>query len=373
MTPIARNDMSVLGQWWWTVDRWSIAALSLLILFGALMVFAASPPVAERIGLDGFHFARRHMTLLPVGMLLLFGVSLLSPRGIRRLAGIGFLCCVTLLVLTLLIGTEIKGARRWLAIGGFSLQASEFLKPCFVIIAGWLFAEWRKEDGLPGQYICIGLYLMLIALLIAQPDLGMVVLLSAVWFGQFFLAGLPMLIVLGMIGLGIGGLVGAYVGLAHVRDRVDRFLDPTAGDNYQVGRSIEAFANGGLLGTGPGEGTVKLHLPDAHADFVFSVAGEEFGAIAALALIALYGFIVLRGFVRVFAKRDLFVALAAAGLLTQFGLQALVHMGSSLQLIPAKGMTLPFISYGGSSFLALSLAMGMLLALTRRRPGEDQP
>ena len=203
-----------------------------------------------------------------------------------------------------------------------------------------------------------------------QPDLGQTVIVSAVWFGQFFLAGLPVILVFSLVGIGAVALVGAYFTFGHVRDRVDRFLDPAGSDTYQVDRSLEAFANGGLMGTGPGEGEIKTFLPDAHADFVFAVAGEEFGALVGLVIITVFGFLVLRGYLRLISESDLFVLIAAAGLLAQLGLQSFVHMASSLQMIPTKGMTLPFISYGGSSLLALSLGMGMMLALTRKRPGR---
>ncbi|MBO6562044.1 MAG: cell division protein FtsW [Nisaea sp.] len=370
MSTIARTDTSILGRWWWTVDRWTAGVLLLIILFGALMIFAASPAVAERIGLDSYHFVRRQLMLLPVAAGVLFTCSLMSPLQVRRAATIGFIGCIGLLVLTLMFGAEIKGARRWLSVAGFSLQASEFLKPCFAVVAAWMFAEWRKESGFPGQWIAIALYGLVVSLLLLQPDLGQTVVVSLVWFGQFFLAGLPMILVGGAILLGAGGLVAAYFLLPHVNDRINRFLDPAAGDSYQVERSLEAFRSGGLLGTGPGEGQVKAFLPDAHADFVFSVAGEEFGAIVCLLLIVLFGFVVLRGFARLFSEQSLFVLLAGAGLLAQFGLQSIIHMASALQLMPAKGMTLPFISYGGSSLLALALGMGLMLALTRNRAGR---
>lgn len=370
MNSIARTDTSILGRWWWTVDRWTSGALLLIILFGALMIFAASPSVAERIGLDSYHFVRRQLMLLPVAAAILFACSLMTPLQVRRIAFVGFVGCLGLLVLTLMFGAEIKGARRWLSIGGFSLQTSEFLKPCFAVVAAWMFSEWRKDNGFPGQWIAVALYGLVVALLLMQPDLGQTVVISLVWFGQFFLAGLPMMFVGGAMLCGAGGLVAAYFLFPHVNDRINRFLDPAAGDSYQVERSLEAFRNGGLLGTGPGEGQVKAYLPDAHADFVFSVTGEEFGAIVCILLISLFAFVVLRGFARLFAEQSLFVLLAGAGLLAQFGLQALIHMASALQLMPAKGMTLPFISYGGSSLLALALGMGLMLALTRSRAGR---
>jgi cell division protein FtsW len=371
MTAIARTDTSILGRWWWTVDRWALGALTLLVLFGVLMMFAASPSVAERIGLDAYHFAKRQMVLLPVAVALMIGASMLSPVQVRRAAVLGFLGCLVMLTMTLLTGSEIKGARRWIDIAGFSLQASEFTKPCFAVVTAWMLAEWKHDGRFPGHAIAVMLYGLTAGLFLLQPDLGQTVVLSGIWFGQFFLAGLPMALVVGLGVAGVVGLVGAYFLLPHVTDRINRFLDPASGDTYQIDRSLEAFANGGLIGTGPGEGTVKQYLPDAHADFVFAVAGEEFGAIACLILITLFGFVILRGFARLLSEPNLFILLAAAGLLAQFGLQALIHMASSLHLIPSKGMTLPFLSYGGSSLLALSVGMGWMLALTRdpRRRG----
>ena len=370
MIALARTDTSLLGRWWWTVDRWLITCLLLIIAMGAIMVLAASPSVAERIGLDAYHFVRRQFIILPLALTVMFAVSLLSPLQVRRLAAIGFLGCVVLLALTPLVGAEIKGARRWISLAGMSLQVSEFVKPCLAVISAWMFAEWRRRPEFPGHAVAIALYTAVVGLLLLQPDFGQSVLITLVFIGQFFLAGLPVAWLVATGALGLAGLVGAYFLFPHVTSRVNRFLDPASGDTYQVDRSLEAFINGGFLGTGPGEGEIKQLLPDAHADFIFSVAGEEFGAITCLLIIVLFGFVVLRGFSRLFADGSLFVLLAGAGLLMQFGLQALVHMASALQLAPAKGMTLPFISYGGSSLIALALAMGMALALTRRRVHE---
>lgn len=370
MIALARTDTSLLGRWWWTVDRWLITCLLLIIAMGAILVLAASPSVAERIGLDAYHFVRRQFIILPLALTVMFAVSLLSPLQVRRLAAIGFLGCVVLLALTPLVGAEIKGAQRWISLAGMSLQVSEFVKPCLAVISAWMFAEWRRRPEFPGHAVAIALYTAVVGLLLLQPDFGQSVLITLVFIGQFFLAGLPVAWLVATGALGLAGLVGAYFLFPHVTSRVNRFLDPTSGDTYQVDRSLEAFINGGFLGTGPGEGEIKQLLPDAHADFIFSVAGEEFGAITCLLIIVLFGFVVLRGFSRLFADGSLFVLLAGAGLLMQFGLQALVHMASALQLAPAKGMTLPFISYGGSSLIALALAMGMALALTRRRVHE---
>ncbi len=368
----ARIDQSQVARWWWTVDRWSLAALGMLIGFGVVMSLAASPPVAERIGYDGLHFVRRHLAMLPLALGLIFAVSLQPPRTIRRIAVIGFGISLVLLALTFVIGAEIKGARRWINFPSLSLQPSEFVKPTLAVVAAWLFAEQKLRPRFPGNLICIALFLVVLAMLIKQPDIGMAAVVAAVWFAQFFMAGMRLYWVAAGAFAGLGGLVGAYMYLPHVRVRVDHFLDPSTGDSYQVDRSIEAFANGGLWGRGPGEGTVKDVLPDAHADFVFAVAGEEFGVVVCLVIVALFAFIVLRGFSRMSQEGSLFVLLAASGLLVQFGLQAAINMASSLHLIPTKGMTLPFLSYGGSSMLALGLGMGMMLALTRRRLGGSE-
>jgi cell division protein FtsW len=363
----ARIDQSPVAQWWWTVDRWSLAALGMLIGFGVVMSLAASPPVAERIGYDGLHFVRRHLAMLPLAIGLMFAVSLQPPRNIRRIALIGFAIALALLALTFVVGVEIKGARRWINLPGLSLQPSEFVKPTFAVVAAWLFSDQKLRRAFPGNLLCTALFLLVVAMLIKQPDIGMAAVVAAVWFAQFFMAGLRLYWAVAGALAGLGALVGAYMYLPHVRVRIDHFLDPATGDSYQVNRSIEAFANGGLWGRGPGEGTIKDVLPDAHADFVFAVAGEEFGVIVCLAVVALFAFIVLRGFSRMSQEGSLFVLLAATGLLVQFGLQAAINMASSLHLIPTKGMTLPFLSYGGSSMLALGLGMGMMLALTRRR------
>ncbi len=371
MSSFARTDTSLLGRWWWTVDRWTLISLIALMGFGAVLMLAASPAAAERIGLQSFQLAGRQIVLLPLAAALLIGMSLATPRWVRRIACIGLLASVLLLVLTLVAGTEIKGATRWISVAGFSLQPSEFAKPCFAVVSAWMFALQREENGVPGARIAVALWLLMIALLLAQPDVGQAVLLSAIWGTQLFLAGLPLVWIAVLAVLGAGGLVAAYFALPHVTARIDSFLDPDAGDRYQINRSLEAFVNGGLLGRGPGEGTVKAQLPDAHSDFIFAVAGEEMGLIACLIILGLFAFVVLRGFARLMGENSFFVLLAASGLLVQFGLQAFINMASTLHLMPTKGMTLPFLSYGGSSLMALALGMGMLLALTRRRVGGE--
>jgi cell division protein FtsW len=366
MIALARNDHSIVGRWWWTVDRWSLAALILMIGIGAILIMAASPAIADRMGVDSFYFVRRQVAFMLPALVLMFGVSLLSPTSVRRLAVVGLGIALILMVVTMIAGVEVNGARRWLRLGGISLQVSEFVKPSFVVAAAWLFASQRTDPGFPANAICFAVCALIIALLMLQPDFSMAVLIAAVWFAQYFLAGLHLGWMVALAGAGAAGAAAAYAYIPHITSRIDRFIDPAAGDSYQVDTALEAFMNGGLLGRGPGEGVVKQVLPDAHSDFVFAVAGEEFGLLLCLAIIVLFGFVVLRGFGRVMRGDNLFVLLAVGGLLVQFGLQALLHMGVTLGLVPPTGMTLPFVSYGGSSIIAIALGMGMMLALTRR-------
>jgi cell division protein FtsW len=366
---VSRADTSILGRWWFTVDRWKLAALLALIGFGYVMMLAASPAVAERIGAASRNvFIVKQVVYLALAGAVMVAVSLLSVKGVRRVALLGCAAALALTAATLVVGVEIKGARRWLPVPGLSLQPSEFLKPCFAVVAAWLIAEGKAPGSrFPGTLLAIVLFAAIAAILKGQPDIGMLLVVTAVFFAQFFVAGLNLFLV-GIVGaMGVAGAVGAYLLFPHVQSRVQRFLDPSSGDSYQITVALEAFGHGGLFGRGPGEGRVKNVLPDAHADFVFAVAGEEFGMVVCLLILALFMFVVVRGLLKLLAENDLFVVLAAAGLLTQFGLQAFVNMASSLHLIPTKGMTLPFVSYGGSSVIAIAMGMGFLLALTRRR------
>jgi cell division protein FtsW len=375
MPTLSRADNSILGRWWWTVDRWTLGAIGVLIGFGYVMMLAASPAVAERIGSSRDIFILKQVFFLAAAGAVVVAVSLLSPRSIRRTAIIGCIIALALTVATMFIGVEIKGARRWIALPGLSVQPSEFLKPCFAVVAAWLISEGRRTPRFPGKLLAIGIFLAIALLLKSQPDVGMLAVISAVFFAQLYIDGLNLfLVAILLIAAAFGG-VGAYVFFPHVQRRVEAFLHPGngIGTDYQPRTALEAFGNGGLLGRGPGEGHVKDVLPDAHADFVFAVAGEEFGMIVCLIIIAVFGFIVLRGLLRLLKEQDLFVVLSCTGLVTGFGLQAFINMASSLQLIPTKGMTLPLISYGGSSALAVAIGMGMLLALTRRRHHADAP
>jgi len=374
MLSLARTNTSLIGQWWWTVDRWTLAALMLLILLGILLIMAASPAVAIQHHWSSFHFIKKHIIFLVPTLGILIGISLLSLQDIKRFAFAVFIASMIGLMLTSLIGIEIKGAARWLEIGGMSIQPSEFVKPAFAVVCAWLFSKQQIQPFFAGNWISIGLYLWVVTFLLLQPDLGMAALITVMWFSQFFLAGLPLVWIVSIAGCGIGGLFSAYFLFPHVTRRVDHFLNPAGGDRfgdqYQVTQSLEAFMNGGFIGQGPGEGTVKKYLPDAHADFIFAVAGEEFGMILCIFLVCIFAFIVLRSFIRLFDETNMFVLLAVTGLMVQFGLQAIINMASTLNLIPTKGMTLPFISYGGSSMMALAMGMGMVLGLTRRRIGD---
>jgi len=371
MPTLSRADNSLLGRWWWSVDRWTLGAIGMLIGFGYIMMLSASPAVAERIGTSRDIFILKQVAFLALAAVIVVLVSLLSPRAIKRLAIAGCVVALVLTAATMVVGVEIKGARRWISLPGMTVQPSEFLKPCFAVVAAWLLSEAKSAAWFPGRIIAVAVFALILLLLKSQPDIGMLAVVTAVFLAQLYVDGLPLVLVgiaLGMIG---GGSMLAYTLFPHVRSRVTRFWDGT-GDNYQVTTALEAFGNGGMMGRGPGEGHVKDILPDAHADFVFAVAGEEFGMLVCVIILSVFAFIVMRGLLRLLREQDSFVVLSCTGLVTGFGLQACVNMASTLKLIPTKGMTLPFISYGGSSVIAVALGMGMLLALTRRR-GRDEP
>ena len=371
MPVLSRADNSLIGRWWWSVDRWTLMAIAALIGFGYVMMLAASPAVAERIGQARDSFIFKQVAFLTIAGGIVVSVSLLSPRGVRRLSLVGCAVALLLTAATLVIGPNIKGATRWIALPGMSVQPSEFLKPCFAVVTAWLLTEGRRSKHVPGLAICLAVYAMIALLLKSQPDMGMLAVVTIVLLAQLFVSGLNLAwIAMGAGLIGLGG-VGAFFALPHFRGRLMSFFDSSKGDHFQIDRALEAFGSGGLLGRGPGEGFVKDKLPDAHADFVFAVMGEEFGLLICLLVVAIFGFIVLRGLLRLLGEGDLFVVLAATGLVASFGLQAFVNMASTLHLIPTKGMTLPFISYGGSSVMAVALGIGMLLALTRRGGSGD--
>src|SRR2546428_8934471 len=329
------------------------------------------PPVATRSGLDPFDFFGRHVLFLLPSLLVLSGVSFLSRKQIRRLALLVFVVSILLIVATLAFGAEVKGSRRWITLLGVNIQASESAKPAFVVMAAWLFAESTKRPEMPATSMAIVLLLTLVALLVMEPDFGQTMLILMVWGALFFIAGMRMIWVMGLAGAAAAGLFGAYLLVPHVAGRIKRFINPASGDTFQVDTAMEAFAKGGWFGSGPGEGIAKGSLPDSHTDFVFAVAAEEFGIILCLALLALFAFVVIRALSRAYATEDMFARFAASGLAILFGVQAAINMSVNLHLIPAKGMTLPFISYGGSSIISLAYGVGMMLALTRQRPRTE--
>ncbi|MGB6535773.1 MAG: putative lipid II flippase FtsW [Xanthobacteraceae bacterium] len=364
----ARAQRTAFSEWWWTVDRLTLAALVALMLGGIVLCLAASPPVAARIGLDPFHFVDRQVLFLIPAAAVLFATSFLSPREVRQVSLIVFVVSLVLVAATPHFGPEIKGARRWLVILGINIQPSEFLKPAFVILIAWLFGESAKRPEMPANLLAVALLVMVIGLLVMQPDFGQTMLIALVWGALFYMAGMRFIWVIGLAATAGVGLMTAFYTVPHVAQRIHGFLDPSSGNSFNVDIATESFIRGGWLGRGPGEGTIKRILPEGHTDFVFAVAAEEFGIMLCLILVALFAFIVIRALIRAMRNDDPFSRFATAGLAILFGLQSAINMAVNLHLMPAKGMTLPFISYGGSSLISLAYAMGMLVALTRERP-----
>jgi len=371
MNGFSRADNTLIARWWLTVDRWTLGALCILVGCGYIMVLAASPAVAERIHASRELFIAKQLVFLAISVAIIVTVSVLPPRTVRRLALAG--CAVALLAtaMTLVVGVETKGAARWISIGGSRVQPSEFLKPCFALTTAWLLARQRNDSNFKGALIALVLFLAIVLILKKQPDVGMMAVIGAVFMIQLFISGINLLWIGLGLGLSGGGGVLLYTLLPHVRRRFDQFMYGKGG-NYQIEKVMEAFSNGGLLGRGAGEGSVKDSIPDVHADVVFAVVGEEFGLVVCLLLIGVFAFIVLRGLLRLMREQDLFVVLSGTGLIAGFGLQAMVNLFSTLGMMPTKGMTLPFISYGGSSAVAVGLGMGMLLSLTRARVRDDR-
>jgi cell division protein FtsW len=370
---VPRAERGPVANWTRTVDRWLLGSFGALMVIGLVMALAASPAVAERLNLSTFHFVDRQAAMLAPTAILMVATSSLSPRHVRRAALILYVLSLALIVLALLYGAEVKGARRWI----FGLQPSEFIKPTFVVLAAWAFTESGR--GTPTAILAKVLSFLLLPLTIAplilEPDFGQTILVSIVWASLFFIAGLHWFWVISIGGLGMAGGFAVFKLSSHVHERIARFLDPdsTGGmvDSFQVDTALQSILSGGWLGRGPGEGVYKRILPDAHTDFVFAVIGEEFGMISCMALIVFFGFIVLRGLRLASRNQDPFCRFTAAGMTIMFGVQSWINMAVNLRAMPAKGMTLPFISYGGSSLLALGLGMGFLLATTRKRPIAD--
>jgi cell division protein FtsW len=366
---ISRAERTAFSDWAWTIDRWLLAAIGLLIVAGLVFGMAGSPPVAERLHLSTFHFVNRQVAYLLPALAVMIGASFLSPRHVRRAALVIFLISLALVVATLFFGQEVKGAKRWI----FGIQPSEFLKPAFVVVVAWAFSEGARRKDVPGNWIGFLLFPLTIIPLVLQPDFGQTMLISVVWGALFFMAGLHVIWVIGLGGAAVFAALLAYKFVPHVHARIEAFLEPpppVAGvpTNFQSETALESFIAGSWFGKGPGEGTVKRILPDSHTDFIFAVIGEEFGVIVCIALALVFAFIVVRGLLLAAKNEDPFCRFATAGLVMLFGLQSCINMAVNVHLMPAKGMTLPFVSYGGSSLISLSLGMGFLLAVTRKRP-----
>jgi len=366
MFAFSRNSRSQIAKWWWTVDKVLLTLVTVLIIIGIFLNFSASPSVARRIGAESFHFVKRQIIFIPLSIGLMLYLSMQNLRFIRRTAIIGYIVAMLLMVLTLVWGETAKGASRWIRIFGFSLQPSEFVKPTFAIVAAWLFDAQKKYHDIPGTMLSTILFGLTLGLLLAQPDIGMSFVITVIWCFQLFLNGLPLILVGFAILAGIGALIAAYFVFPHFHTRIMQFVSSENEVSYQVQKAMEAFENGGIFGRGPGEGIVKLNIPDAHTDFIFAVAAEEFGLLLCLILVGLYAAVVIRAMLISLKDNNLFIILSSAALSASFGLQGIINMASTLHLMPTKGMTLPFISYGGSSILATSLGIGMLLAITRK-------
>ena len=368
---ISRADRSPISDWLWTIDRWLLGALGLLMVCGLVFGMAGSPPVAERLHLPTFYFVNHQAMYLVPAIAVLIGASFMSPRQVRRAALVLFVGSMALIFAALLFGAEVKGARRWI----FGVQPSEFVKPAFAVLAGWAFSEGARRRDVPANLLAILILPATVVPLILQPDFGQTMLISLVWGALFFMAGLHWFWVAGIGGAGAMSVFAAYKFVPHVRARILKFLEPqSAGgvtDTFQVDTGREAIIRGGWFGKGPGEGTLKRILPDSHTDFIFAVTGEEFGVIVCILLVTLFAFIVVRGLSNAAKNEDPFCRFAAAALTMLFGIQSCINLAVNLHLMPAKGMTLPFVSYGGSSLISLALGMGFLIAVTRKRPRTE--
>ena len=365
----AERGEPILPKWWRTIDKWTMSCVLILCAIGLLLGFAASPPLAERNGLAPFHYVERQAVFGGLALIAMVITSMMSPTLVRRLATLAFVCAFVALALLPVFGTDFgKGAVRWYSIGFASVQPSEFLKPAFVVVTAWLIAASQQIGGPPGRLWSFTLCIAIVLMLALQPDFGQAALVLFGWGVMYFVAGAPILLLIGLAGAVVVAGSLAYANSEHFARRIDGFLTPEVDPRTQLGYATDAIREGGLFGVGVGEGQVKWSLPDAHTDFIIAVAAEEYGLILVLVIIALYTMIVVRSLIRLMRERDPFVRLAGAGLACMFGVQAMINMGVAVRLLPAKGMTLPFVSYGGSSLIAGGIAVGMLLAFTRTRP-----
>jgi cell division protein FtsW len=364
-----RNVEPVLPKWWRTIDRWSMSCILILFGIGLLLGFAASPPLASKNGLAPFHYVERQAMFGSVALIVMFLTSMMSPLLVRRLAVVGFILAFISLIGLPFFGTDFgKGAMRWYSLGFASVQPSEFLKPGFIVVAAWMLAAGQEINGPPGRLWSLMLAAAIVLLLAFQPDFGQAALVLFGWGVMYFVAGAPMVLLVAMAGLVVLGGTFAYENSEHFARRIDGFLTPDVDPRTQLGYATNAIQEGGFFGVGVGGGEVKWSLPDAHTDFIIAVAAEEYGLVLVLCIILLYASVVVRSLLRLMRERDPFIRLAGTGLACMFGVQAMINMGVAVRLLPAKGMTLPFVSYGGSSLIAGGIAVGMLLAFTRTRP-----
>lgn len=365
----ARVTEPVFSRWWRTTDKWTLGAVLVLFGIGLLLGFAASVPLASRNGLDPFYYVQRQAFFGGTALVVMLGTSMLSPDMVRRLGVLGFALSFAALALLPFLGTDFgKGAVRWFSLGFAAIQPSEFLKPGFIVLSAWLIAAAQDLNGPPGRTLSFILTVIIVLFLALQPDFGQAMLFLFGWGVVYFVAGAPFMLISVIVGLIVAGGVVAYSHSEHFARRIDGFLSPDLDPRTQLGYATNAIQEGGFFGVGVGGGQVKWALPDAHTDFIIAVAAEEYGLVLVVFIISLYALIVLRSLYRLTRERDPFVRLAGAGLACIFGVQAMINMGVAVRLLPAKGMTLPFISYGGSSVIAAGITLGMLLALTRMRP-----
>lgn len=367
--PVRVSD-PVIPRWWRTIDKWSLTSVFVLFGIGLLLGLAASVPLAARNDLPNpFHYVQRQALFGGIALVVMLVLSMLSPLQVRRVGVIVFAAAFLAICLLPVFGTDFgKGATRWFSLGFASVQPSEFLKPGFVIVTAWLMAASMDLNGPPGKTASFVLLITIVGFLAMQPDFGQAALVLFAWGVIYFIAGAPMTLILGVTGLVIAGGFTAYETSEHFARRINGFLSPDLDPRTQLGYATNAIQEGGFFGVGVGEGQVKWSLPDAHTDFIIAVAAEEYGLILVLFIIALYGLIVVRSLLRLMQERDPFARLAGAGLACIFGVQAMINIGVAVRLLPAKGMTLPFVSYGGSSVIAAGITCGLLLALTRERP-----
>ena len=360
---ITRSDRSHLALWWWTIDRYFLTSFFILIMFGIFLVMASSQHLAENLNIPSHYFTIRHILYGALSIPIIIFFSILNERQTKIICIIGIIIITLLLLIILFDGEKIKGAQRWFFIGGFSFQPSEIGKPLYVVFNAWLLSLWIEKTRFPGWLWSIASIILISTLLLLQPDLGMTIVMMFTWGFQLFITGIPLIVILCLIMAFPIFMIFSYQHFDHVKIRINNFLE---GKTYQVSKSLQSFESGGFWGKGPGEGFYKKSLPDAHSDFVFAVAAEEYGALICSVIIIIYGLIIIRAFYYTMYNNNLFFILAVGGLAFQFGFQSLIHMASNTDLIPTKGMTLPFLSYGGSSLLASAITAGIILSLTKR-------